>query len=152
MFSAADPRHTLLDLVGAPELPPEFVWHTQSIKMRGSVAKVHLLDRRQPRPADGHARDRAVDPLSRTRLRRGEVRRDVDASPIWKSRRPADVVSIHFQFAPYALRDSDWGQERARARTHRPSTPRLSTFPHLKSSIREIEIADAARPRKRPMA
>ena len=33
----------LLDLVGAPELPPEFVWHTQSIKMRGSVAKVHLL-------------------------------------------------------------------------------------------------------------
>ena len=43
MFSAADPRHTLLDLVGAPELPPEFVWHTQSIKMRGSVAKVHLL-------------------------------------------------------------------------------------------------------------
>ena len=43
VFSAADPRHTLLDLVGAPELPPEFVWHTQSIKMRGSVAKVHLL-------------------------------------------------------------------------------------------------------------
>src|SRR5690606_29544826 len=43
VISGADPRHTLLDLVGAPELPPEFVWHTQSIKMRGSVAKVHLL-------------------------------------------------------------------------------------------------------------
>ncbi|HJW45975.1 MAG TPA: NAD(P)/FAD-dependent oxidoreductase, partial [Lysobacter sp.] len=43
VFSAADPRHTLLTLVGAPELPPEFVWETQSIKMRGSMAKVHLL-------------------------------------------------------------------------------------------------------------
>ena len=43
VFSAADPRCTLLGLVGAPELPPDFVWHTQSIKMRGSQAKVHLL-------------------------------------------------------------------------------------------------------------
>ena len=58
-ISAADPRHTLLDLVGAPELPPEFVWHTQSIKMRGSVAKVHLLTDGKSRPAEGHARRRA---------------------------------------------------------------------------------------------
>ena len=43
VVSAADPRHTLLGLVGAPELPPEFVWQAQSIRMRGSVAKVHLL-------------------------------------------------------------------------------------------------------------
>ena len=43
VVSAADPRHTLLGLVGAPELPPEFVWQAQSIKLRGSVAKVHLL-------------------------------------------------------------------------------------------------------------
>ena len=33
----------MLDLVGAPELPPEFVWHAHSIRMRGSVAKVHVL-------------------------------------------------------------------------------------------------------------
>ena len=43
ILSSADPKHTLLKLVGPMELPPEFVWHTQSIKMRGSVAKVHLL-------------------------------------------------------------------------------------------------------------
>ena len=43
VISSADPKHTLLKLVGAQDLPPEFVWHTQSIKMRGSVAKVHLL-------------------------------------------------------------------------------------------------------------
>src|SRR4029079_16279079 len=43
ILSATDPKQTLLKLVGPVELPPEFVWHTQSIKMRGSVAKVHLL-------------------------------------------------------------------------------------------------------------
>jgi phytoene dehydrogenase-like protein len=42
ILSSADPKHTLLKLVGAQDLPPEFVWHTQSIKMRGSVAKIHL--------------------------------------------------------------------------------------------------------------
>src|SRR5678810_280157 len=42
ILSSADPKHTLLKLVGPMELPPEFVWHTQSIKMRGSVAKMHL--------------------------------------------------------------------------------------------------------------
>src|SRR5215213_931208 len=43
ILSAADPKQTFLKLVGPMELPPEFVWHTQSIKMRGSVAQVHLL-------------------------------------------------------------------------------------------------------------
>jgi hypothetical protein len=59
VFSAADPRRTLLGLVGAPDLPTEFVWHVQSIKMRGSLAKVHLRTDGKPRPAGGHARDRA---------------------------------------------------------------------------------------------
>jgi phytoene dehydrogenase-like protein len=43
IISAIDPKQTFLKLVGPRELPPEFVWHTQSIKMRGSVAMVHLL-------------------------------------------------------------------------------------------------------------
>src|SRR5258706_6679203 len=43
IISVADPKHTFLTLVGAVNLPPEFVWNIQSIKMRGSVAKVHLL-------------------------------------------------------------------------------------------------------------
>jgi phytoene dehydrogenase-like protein len=32
VLSSADPKHTLLKLVGAQDLPPEFVWHTQSSK------------------------------------------------------------------------------------------------------------------------
>ncbi len=47
VVSSADPRRTLLGLVGAPELPPEFVWQTQSIRMRGSVAKLFVQ-------TDGH--------------------------------------------------------------------------------------------------
>ncbi len=43
IISAADPKRTFLTLVGAVNLPPEFVWNVQSIKMRGSVAKVHFL-------------------------------------------------------------------------------------------------------------
>ena len=52
VLSAADPRHTLLGLVGAAELPPEFAWQAQSIKLRGSVAKVHVeTDGRHGLPA-----------------------------------------------------------------------------------------------------
>src|SRR5215213_2721441 len=43
VISAVDPKQTLLALVGPMNLPPEFVWKVQSIKMRGSVSKVHLL-------------------------------------------------------------------------------------------------------------
>jgi phytoene dehydrogenase-like protein len=42
ILSAVDPKRTFLSLVGPMELPPTFVWNVQSIKMRGSVAKVHL--------------------------------------------------------------------------------------------------------------
>ena len=42
------------------ELPPEFVWATQSIKMRGAVAKVHLLtDGNHGLPATGSASPRS---------------------------------------------------------------------------------------------
>ena len=74
VISAADPRHTLLDLVGAPELPPEFVWHTQSIKMRGSVAKVHLLTDGNHGLPKGTLVIAPVHPLSGACLRRGQVR------------------------------------------------------------------------------
>src|SRR6185503_8369098 len=43
VLSGADPRTSLLGLVGARELPPEFVWQAGSIKLRGAVAKVHAL-------------------------------------------------------------------------------------------------------------
>ncbi len=59
VVSSADPRRTLLGLVGAPELPPEFVWQTQSIRMRGSVAKLFVqTDGRHGLPAGTRSRSR----------------------------------------------------------------------------------------------
>ena len=103
VLSAADPRHTFLALVGAPELPPDFVWQAQSIKLRGSVAKLHVQTR------GGHglpAGTLAIAPSIR------ELERAYDAAKYGEiSERPylevtADgaIVSIHFQYAPYTLR------------------------------------------------
>ncbi len=137
ILSGADPRHTLLTLVGAPELPPEFVWHTQSIKMRGSVAKVHLLTDGNHGLPQGTL---VIAPSVRY------VERAFDAAkygrmasePYLELTASGSVVSIHFQFAPYNLRESEWSQERAvleRVAVEAAS----SAFPQLKASIRETK-------------
>jgi phytoene dehydrogenase-like protein len=112
VISAADPRHTLLDLVGAPELPPEFVWHTQSIKMRGSVAKVHLLTDGNHGLPNGTL---VVAPSIRYLERAYDAAKygEMSTEPYLEITTAGRVVSLHFQFAPYALGEGDWGQERA---------------------------------------
>jgi phytoene dehydrogenase-like protein len=136
VVSGADPRHTLLDLVGAPELPPEFVWHTQSIKMRGSVAKVHLL-------TDGdHGLPKGtlvVAPSVRYVERAYDAAKygQISIAPYLEITTDGPVVSIHFQFAPYALRDGEWSQERAVLERIAVDAA-AEALPQLKSSIREI--------------
>jgi len=137
VISGADPRHTLLDLVGAPELPPEFVWHTQSIKMRGSVAKVHLL-------TDGNhglpGGTLAVAPSIRYLERAFDAAKygEISAQPYLEITTSGRVVSLHFQFAPYALRQRDWGQERAVLERLAVDTA-SNAAPQLKASIREVK-------------
>ena len=136
VVSGADPRHTLLDLVGAPELPPEFVWGAQSIKMRGCVAKVHLL-------TDGnHGLPNAtlvVAPSVRYVERAYDAAKygQMSAAPYLEITAAGRVVSLHFQFAPYALRDSEWSQEGAVLERIAVDTA-AEALPQLKSSIREI--------------
>ena len=135
VFSAADPRHTLLFLVGAVELPPEFVWHTQSIKMRGSVAKVHLLtDGSHDLPAGTLAIAPSLKYLERAfdAAKYGAI----SEQPYLEVTSRGDIVSIHFQFAPYTLRQGDW--ESARVRIEALAVETLAPhFPALKASIRE---------------
>lgn len=136
VVSGADPRHTLLDLVGAPELPPEFVWAAQSIKMRGAVAKVHLLtDGNHGLPAGTLVISPGVRYLERAydAAKYGQM----SANPYLEITARGQVVSIHFQFAPYALRERNWGQERAVLERCAIDTAG-ATFPQLKSSIREV--------------
>ncbi|HSE11333.1 MAG TPA: NAD(P)/FAD-dependent oxidoreductase [Rudaea sp.] len=112
VLSGADPRHTLLGLVGAAELPPEFAWQAQSIKLRGSVAKVHVeTDGRHGLPAGTLVVAPTVKYLERAydAAKYGEISAqpylEVTSSAPDKDRA---IVSIHFQFAPYTLRHASW--------------------------------------------
>jgi phytoene dehydrogenase-like protein len=136
VVSAADPRRTLLDLVGAAELPPEFVWHTQSIRMRGSVAKVHVL-------TDGHhglpEGTVVVAPTLKYLERAYDAAKygQVSEHPYLEVTTRGDVVSIHFQFAPYALRNGDWTHARASVESRAVETLALH-FPAFRASVREV--------------
>lgn len=134
VISAADPKHTFLELVGAMELPPEFVWNVQSIKMRGSVAKVHLLTDGNHGIPDGTVvlapsikyLEKAYDAAKYHRI---------SELPYLEVTTAGNVVSIHFQFAAYKLKDSDWATEAARV--EKLATQTLAEyFPRLASSIK----------------
>lgn len=136
VVSAADPRHTLLGLVGAPELPPEYVWHAQSIRMRGSVAKVHLLtDGNHGLPAGTLVVAPTLKYLEQAydASKYGEISR----APYLEVTTSGPVVSIHFQFASYALRGGDWQLGRTTLEARAIDT--LSAYaPALQGSIREV--------------
>lgn len=136
VVSAADPRHTLLDLVGAPELPPDFVWQVQSIRMRGSVAKVHVLtDGRHGMP-DGTL---VVAPTLRHLERAYDAAKygEVSSQPFLEVTTSGHVVSIHFQYAPCRLRQGDWNG--MRSTVERLAVDTLAGhFPSLASSVREV--------------
>jgi len=133
ILSSADPKHTLLKLVGAMELPPEFVWHTQSIKMRGSVAKVHLLtDGRHGIPEGTIVLAPSIKYLERAydAAKYGEI----SEKPYLEVTTAGNVVSIHFQFAPYSLKSSNWNDQRANLENLAIDTL-AEHFPNLKSKI-----------------
>jgi phytoene dehydrogenase-like protein len=133
ILSSADPKHILLKLVGPRELPPEFVWHTQSIKMRGSVAKVHLLtDGKHGIPEGTVVLAPSIKYLERAydAAKYGEI----SEKPYLEITSSGNVISVHFQFAPYKLKNSDWKVERGKVEKLAIDT--LSEyFPNLKSSI-----------------
>lgn len=136
VLSAADPRHTLLGLVGAPELPPEFVWHTQSIRMRGSVAKVHLLtDGSHGLPPGTLVVAPTLKYLEQAydASKYGEISR----APYLEVTTAGNVVSVHFQFASHRLKHGDWQSERATLESRAVDT--LAAYaPALKGSLREV--------------
>jgi phytoene dehydrogenase-like protein len=140
ILSSADPKHTLLKLVGAKDLPPEFVWHTQSIKMRGSVAKIHLQTNGNHEIPEGTL---AVAPSVKylekayDSAKYGEISEkpylEITSVPVRESVKES-VVSIHFQFAPYNLKNSEWKVESEKVEKLAIDTL-AEYFPNLKSSI-----------------
>jgi phytoene dehydrogenase-like protein len=110
VISAVDPKRTFLSLVGPMNLPPEFVWKTQSIKMRGSVAKVHLLtDGNHGIPEGTVVLAPSIKYLEKAydAAKYGEI----SEQPYLEVTTSGKAVSIHFQFAPYSLKAGDWRGE-----------------------------------------
>jgi phytoene dehydrogenase-like protein len=133
IISAADPKHTFLKIVGAIELPPEFVWNVQSIKMRGSVAKVHLLTNGNHGISGGTF---AIAPTVKYLEKAYDAAKygRISTQPYLEVTTSGNVLSIHFQYAPYALKSSTWDFERETVETLAINT--LSDYyPNLKSSI-----------------
>ena len=111
ILSSADPKRTLLKLVGAQDLPPEFVWHTQSIKMRGSVAKVHLQTNGNHGIPEGTV---VLAPSIKYLERAYDAAKygEISEKPYLEVTTSGNVVSIHFQFAPYTLKQGTWDEKR----------------------------------------
>ena len=133
ILSAVDPKRTFLSLAGPMELPPEFVWKTQSIKMRGSVAKMHLRTKGNHGVPEGTiALAPSINYLERAydAAKYGEV----SQRPYLEITSSGNVISIHMQFAPYALKDSNWNDRRDVLEDLVIDTL-AEYFPDLKSSI-----------------
>lgn len=138
ILSAADPKHTLLKLVGPMELPPEFVWHTQSIKMRGSAAKVHFQTDGSHGIPDGTV---VLAPSIKYLERAYDAAKygEISEKPYLEVTTLQNVVSIHFQFAPYHLKSGDWKSEGEKIDKLAIDTL-AEYFPNLKSSIKNTKI------------
>ena len=119
-------------------LPPEFVWKAQSIKMRGSVAKIHLLtDGNHGIPGGTGVLAPSIKYLEKAydAAKYGEI----SDQPYLEVTTSGNVVSIHFQFAPYKRKAGDW-------RLDRESVEKLAIttlaeyFPHFPSAITRAQV------------
>ena len=101
VISAVDPKRTFLSLVEPVNLPPEFVWQTQSIKMRGSVSKLHLLTDGNHGIPEGTV---VLAPSVRYLEQAYDAAKygDISEKPYLELTTHGNVVSIHVQFTPFA--------------------------------------------------
>jgi phytoene dehydrogenase-like protein len=110
VLSSADPKRTFLSLVQPMNLPPEFVWKTQSIKMRGTVSKLHL----RTDGTHGVPEGTAVLAPSLEYLERGYDAAKygaISAGPYLEVTTHGNVVSVHIQFTPYTLKGAGWAEQ-----------------------------------------
>jgi len=138
VVSAADPKRTFLSLVGPMSLPPEFVWKIQSLKMRGSVAKLHLLT------DGGHGIPEGTVVIAPTiqyleRAYDASKYGGISSQPLLEVTSSGNVVSVHFQFAPFVLPKASWDEERHQLRQLAMQVLG-EYFPKLAGSVRDVRL------------
>lgn len=134
VVSNADPKRSLLGLVGREQLQPDFVRQVEAIAMNGPCAKVNLVLAEEPRvrgmPADAPSLQRMLYTLVPTfdaaqrgynDCQDGRFPEDlwvdcvlasaIDPGLVTEGRH---VLTTFVQYVPYALRESDWESERER--------------------------------------
>jgi phytoene dehydrogenase-like protein len=133
ILSSVDPKRTFLSLVGPMELPPEFVWKTQTIKMRGSVAKVHLMTNGDHGIPEGTV---VIAPSLKYLERAYDAAKygAISEKPYLEITSSGKVISIHMQFAPYGLKESNWNDSHTQLEKLVIKTVG-EYFPNLASSI-----------------
>ena len=132
VVSNADPKRTLLGLVGPQHLQPSFLQKLQHYRMNGTVAKVNLALGGLPtfKSVDGDVMARLsgkiqvspdIDYLERAfdASKYGEFSQrpflEATIPTLWdNSLAPPGkhVMSIYMQYAPYTLRHTDWDSQR----------------------------------------
>jgi phytoene dehydrogenase-like protein len=139
VISAVDPKRTFLSLVGPMNLPPTFVWNVGSIKMRGSVAKVHLGVESLPDGMTPFA-TYAVAPSLRYLEKAYDAAKygEISEKPYLEVTTTENVISIHFQFAPYQLKSGKWNAERESLEKLAVDTL-TEYFPNLQSPISSLK-------------
>ena len=135
VVSGLDPKRTLVDLVDPVALGPSLGWRASNIRTPGIMAKVNLLLRKLPTfPAAGDEGDRllrgrilvapGIDAMERAfdaskygrisdlPVLEATIPSLVDPSLVEGAKPGTHVMSVVFQYAPYALRDGDWETSR----------------------------------------
>ena len=131
ILSGADPIHTYMELVGAPQLEPRVVRRFRSLKMKGTTASLHLALSALPDfpSAAGETERLSGSIVISPSLDYAEKAHDdakygrISQKPILDVRIPSlldptmapegkHAMSISYRYAPFHLRESDWETER----------------------------------------
>ncbi|MDA0246042.1 MAG: NAD(P)/FAD-dependent oxidoreductase [Chloroflexi bacterium] len=133
VISSTSPRHTLFELVGAPQLPPSVVRDVRQVRYNGGVATLtlrlsglpHFAGQTSVDQLTGHiivapsadSVERAFDAAKYGRFSPSPILSMTIPTLLDESLAPAGehLLEITMQYAPYQLREGDWAAKATRA-------------------------------------
>lgn len=137
VVSGADPRATLLGLVGPGWLDPEFVAAVRHIKYRGVAARVTLT---LSRPAGFRTLLVAPSPDYLERAYDDAKYGRVSKHPWVEAHAQDHQVVAHVQYAPYALAGGGWDDSRRRALGEAALERLCECAPELRGALTGLEV------------